>query len=269
MTLTYNFISQKVSMSLRSPESEGVTHQVELGESPAGNITRIDNALEKIPERLESAKRYMEDLHKQMEAAKEELKRPFPQAKELEEKSARLAELDILLNMDNEKRPGQGEQEEQEQENELQDEAKSSLSREEPSEFIALDPDMNDTAAVVEAKENNAPVSLVLDERQIQPAAAAMAKILERTDGEAEFHPQKGQRVVFHPSGGTVKLSGMVVSSGEETVTVQAGSKRIPVYKDKGVFELERVEQVEQGPAALGAAFAGIGAGRVRNGFER
>jgi N12 class adenine-specific DNA methylase len=97
MALTYSFISQKVSMSLRSPETDGVTHQVELGESPIGNITRIDNALEKIPERLKSAKAYMEDLRKQLEAAKEELNRPFPQAKELEEKSARLAELKEAL----------------------------------------------------------------------------------------------------------------------------------------------------------------------------
>jgi hypothetical protein len=89
-----------MTMNLKSPEAGGLTHQIELGSSPIGNITRIDNALEKIPERLESAKVYIEDLHKQLEAAKEELGRPFPQGQELEEKSARLAELDILLNMD-------------------------------------------------------------------------------------------------------------------------------------------------------------------------
>jgi hypothetical protein len=100
MTLAYNFTTQKVIMNLRSPEGEGLTHQIELGSSPIGNISRIDNALEKIPERLESAKNYIEDLYRQIEAAKEELGRPFPQEQELKEKSARLAELDILLNMD-------------------------------------------------------------------------------------------------------------------------------------------------------------------------
>jgi hypothetical protein len=110
MILTHSFVSQKMSMTLENPES-GVTHWVELGTSPVGNIARIDNVLAKIPERLESEKTYMKNLHKQLETAKEELDRPFPQAKELEEKSARLAELDILLNMDN-KQPS--EQEEQE-----------------------------------------------------------------------------------------------------------------------------------------------------------
>ena len=77
-----------------------MTHQIELSASAAGNLTRIDNALERIPERLESTKNDLAELGKQLENAKKELGRPFPQEQELKEKSARLAELDILLNMD-------------------------------------------------------------------------------------------------------------------------------------------------------------------------
>jgi N12 class adenine-specific DNA methylase len=115
MTLAYNHFMEKMNMSLRSPEADGMTYQVELGASFTGNIIRIDNAFEKIPERLESAKAHVEDLRKQLEAAKEALGRPFPQAQELEEKSARLGELDILLRMGDQNRPKTPEQEQNEQ----------------------------------------------------------------------------------------------------------------------------------------------------------
>ena len=76
-----------------------VAYSVDLGESATGNITRIDNALAKLPEHLESAKAKLDGLKQQMEAAKVELGKPFAQEDELRAKSARLAELDTLLNL--------------------------------------------------------------------------------------------------------------------------------------------------------------------------
>ena len=77
-----------------------MTHRVPIGTSAQCNIQRLDNALAGIPARLEKAEQQLENLNSQQEAAKGELGKPFPQEAELAEKSARLAELDALLNMD-------------------------------------------------------------------------------------------------------------------------------------------------------------------------
>ena len=77
-----------------------MTHRVPIGTSAAGNIQRLDNALAGIPARLEKAEQQLDNLRSQQEAAQAELGKPFPQEAELAEKSARLAELDALLNMD-------------------------------------------------------------------------------------------------------------------------------------------------------------------------
>ena len=77
-----------------------MSHRVELGKDARGNLTRIDNVLNAIPARLTSQKKYLENLYTQMEAAKAELGKPFPQEEELRVKSARLAELNAELNID-------------------------------------------------------------------------------------------------------------------------------------------------------------------------
>ena len=77
-----------------------MSHRVKLGKDARGNLTRIDNVLNAIPARLNSQKVYLENLYAQMEAAKTELGKPFPQEEELRVKSARLAELNAELNID-------------------------------------------------------------------------------------------------------------------------------------------------------------------------
>ena len=67
---------------------------------PEEIITRLDNALSGIPERLERANEQLTNLYNQQEAAKAELGKPFPQEAELAAKSQRLAELDAALNME-------------------------------------------------------------------------------------------------------------------------------------------------------------------------
>lgn len=76
-----------------------VAYQVEMGEDPRGNLIRLDNALEKIPERLEEYEKTLANLLQQQEAAKAEFGKPFQYEEELRIKSARLAELDTELNI--------------------------------------------------------------------------------------------------------------------------------------------------------------------------
>ena len=73
---------------------------MEVGKDPQGNILRVTNALSGIERALPQVERRLETLEQQLAQAKEEAKRPFVQEAELAEKSARLAELNSLLNMD-------------------------------------------------------------------------------------------------------------------------------------------------------------------------
>ena len=77
-----------------------MTHRATLGTDPRGNLTRIDNALAQMPQRLEAVKNQLENLYQQQVAAKEEVGKPFLYEEELRSKNARLVELDTLLNID-------------------------------------------------------------------------------------------------------------------------------------------------------------------------
>ena len=77
-----------------------MTHRATLGTDPRGNLTRIDNALAQMSQRLEAVKNQLENLYQQQAAAKEEVGKPFPFEDDLRVKSARLVELDTLLNID-------------------------------------------------------------------------------------------------------------------------------------------------------------------------
>jgi len=76
-----------------------VSYQVEIGDDVFGNITRINNALGKIEDQLSAYKVKRDNLQQQMDAAQAELNKPFQYEDELAQKSARLAELDALLNI--------------------------------------------------------------------------------------------------------------------------------------------------------------------------
>ena len=77
-----------------------MNHRVTLGRDARGNLTRIDNALNAIPERMQAVQDKLANLREQVETAKSELGKPFPQEEELRTKSARLAELNAALNID-------------------------------------------------------------------------------------------------------------------------------------------------------------------------
>lgn len=77
-----------------------VSHPMEVGNDARGNITRLDNAIAQIPKRLAATTEHLATVRQQIDAARAEAGRPFPQEAELRTKSARLAELDAALNMD-------------------------------------------------------------------------------------------------------------------------------------------------------------------------
>ena len=101
MSVSFDAFRQEYMLLLKGQ----MTHRAMLGTDPRGNLTRIDNALSQMPQRLEAVKNQLDNLYQQQAAAKAEVGKPFPQEQELRDKSARLAELDVLLNMDGRGRP--------------------------------------------------------------------------------------------------------------------------------------------------------------------
>ena len=77
-----------------------LSYPVPLGDDPRGNIVRLDNAIDNFADRIADAENARQNLEQQKQAAEVEVAKPFAQEEELAEKSARLAELDALLNME-------------------------------------------------------------------------------------------------------------------------------------------------------------------------
>nr|WP_223383769.1 DEAD/DEAH box helicase family protein [Faecalibacterium prausnitzii] len=89
-------------------------YPVALGTDPLGNIIRLDNSLNSFPERITAAENELTTLHQQQAAAQIEVEKPFPQEEELAEKSARLAELNAQLDVDEKNHEPEQDEEEQE-----------------------------------------------------------------------------------------------------------------------------------------------------------
>ena len=96
MRVQYDSFANRFLLTLHG----AVSHPMEVGNDARGNITRLDNAIAQIPKRLAATEEHLATVRQQIEAAKAEVSKPFPQETELKTKSARLAELDAALNMD-------------------------------------------------------------------------------------------------------------------------------------------------------------------------
>ena len=96
MSLTVEDFGRDFILTLKGK----MNHRVTLGKDARGNLTRIDNALNAMPDRLQNVRNTLDALTAQMETAKAELGKAFPQEDELRTKSARLAELNAELNID-------------------------------------------------------------------------------------------------------------------------------------------------------------------------
>lgn len=107
LSLSYQFLGNKFYLTMKG----SMSHPLELGTSALGNLIRMENVLEAIPERIAAAQADLDNHMKQLEAAKIEVGKAFPHEQELQTKSARLAELDAALNIDH-KTPDVPDQEE-------------------------------------------------------------------------------------------------------------------------------------------------------------
>ena len=96
LNVTFDSFNNKFVMNVKG----AMSHPMEVGSDPLGNITRINNVLEAMPLQLEEAQMKLSNVKHQLETAKAEVDKPFPQEAELAEKLERLAELNSLLNMD-------------------------------------------------------------------------------------------------------------------------------------------------------------------------
>ena len=101
MSLTVEDFGREFVLTLKGQ----MTHKVLLGKDARGNLIRMENALNAIPERLRGVQERLDNVCAQLEAAKSELGKPFPQEDELQRKAARLAELNAVLNIDDKRPP--------------------------------------------------------------------------------------------------------------------------------------------------------------------
>ena len=96
LELSFNTMERIYEVKIQGKSSR----KIALGDDVFGNISRIDNAIERIPDVLEDKRLDLENTEKQLENAKAEVDKPFPQEEELQQMTTRLNELDILLNLD-------------------------------------------------------------------------------------------------------------------------------------------------------------------------
>ena len=101
MSLTVEDFGREFVLTLKGQ----MTHKVLLGKDARGNLIRMENALNAMPERLRGVQERLDNIYAQLEAAKAELGKPFPQGDELQRKAARLAELNAVLNIDDKRSP--------------------------------------------------------------------------------------------------------------------------------------------------------------------
>jgi hypothetical protein len=96
MAVSFDSFNHKFVMNLKGQ----LSHNLEIGSDPLGNIARINHALESMPKQLSEAQTKLENVERQLEIAKVEVTKPFAQEAELGEKLERLSALNALLNMD-------------------------------------------------------------------------------------------------------------------------------------------------------------------------
>ena len=96
MEAAFDMLDKKYTLSIKG----AISHNLTVGMDPVGNIARINNALDNMVNELEMDQNRLANVEKQLETAKVEVQKPFEREEELTAKTARLAELDALLNMD-------------------------------------------------------------------------------------------------------------------------------------------------------------------------
>ena len=96
MSVSFDSFFSKFTVNLKG----SISHEVEIGADPLGNLQRLSNALEGMNGKMKTVEQKLDNVEHQLETAKIEVTKPFPQEAELAEKLERLTELNALLNMD-------------------------------------------------------------------------------------------------------------------------------------------------------------------------
>ena len=163
LNVTFDSFNNKFVMNVKG----AMSHPMEVGTDPLGNITRINNALEAMPIQLEEAQTKLSNVEHQLETAKAEVDKPFPQEAELSEKLERLAELNALLNMDEKGDDAIG----------MDDEA---TEPEKPHEDVKSVDEKGDEVADIPIKQSNFAKTAPEEERRLADRPAERTSLQER-----------------------------------------------------------------------------------------
>ena len=143
MAVSFDSFNRKFVMNLKGQ----LSHNLEIGSDPLGNISRINHALESMPKQLAEAQTKLENVERQLETAKVEVTKPFAQEAELAEKLERLSALNALLNMDEKGDDALGMDDAPEEENEGQETSGHDVQKSVPKETLSEKPETRENAA--------------------------------------------------------------------------------------------------------------------------
>ena len=137
MSVSFDSFYSKFTINLKG----SLSHEVEIGADPLGNLQRLSNVLEAMPKMAAEVEQKLANVEHQLETAKVEVTKPFAQEEELAEKLERLAELNALLNMDEKGNEGIGLDDEEPEAGEQDEQAKGSEpDRAEDTQAVADEP---------------------------------------------------------------------------------------------------------------------------------
>ena len=145
MAVSFDSFSHKFVMNLKGQ----LSHNLEIGSDPLGNIARINHALESMPKQLAEAQTKLETVERQLETAKVEVTKPFAQEAELAEKLERLSALNALLNMDEKGDDALGMDDALEEENEGQETSGHDVQKSGKEEEASIKPETGESAVDV------------------------------------------------------------------------------------------------------------------------
>ena len=213
MAVSFDSFNHKFVMNLKGQ----LSHNLEIGSDPLGNIARINHALESMPKQLAEAQTKLETVERQLETAKVEVTKPFAQEAELAEKLERLSALNALLNMDEKGDDALGMDDAPEEENEGQETSGHDVQKSGKEEEASIKPETGESAVDVPIPYpvENAGHNYAVDNGKPQGAklAAAMAdKPVQRTSLREKLEAFKAK------VSGTDKLSIEKAKGKEETL---------------------------------------------------
>ncbi len=213
MAVSFDSFNHKFVMNLKGQ----LSHNLEIGSDPLGNIARINHALESMPKQLAEAQTKLETVERQLETAKVEVTKPFAQEAELAEKLERLSALNALLNMDEKGDDALGMDDAPEEENEGQETSGHDVQKSGKEEEASIKPETRESTVDVPIPYpvDNAGHNHTVDNGKPQGAklAAAMAdKPVQRTSLREKLEAFKAK------VSGTDKLSIEKAKGKEETL---------------------------------------------------